>query len=469
MNTNMKKYFWMNYILILALVAGCDDKLDIAPRQSIDQSTALSTEKDVMVTLVGTYDALQLATTYGGDMMVLSELIGNTEDILFTGTFAALSDVWRAEMTATNNNATITWRDAYVVINRANNVLSGVDKVTSSPATKNRVEGEARFIRASMYFELVRLFAKTWDDGNNTTNPGVPLILTPTTTIGPDSFQARATVAQVYQQILTDLTAAETLLPTSNTIYANQNAATAMIARVKLAQGVNGSTPEQVAALAEARNAASRVIASGRNSLSATVNSAWFTFINNAGNSPSEYVFSMKVTNQDGTNSLNTYFGTNAGAGTAGRSDCKITAAHLAKYETGDARRGYFAVVGGRNYTRKHLDRFGNVPVARIAEMYLIRAETNFRLATTVGDTPLNDINRIRTRAGLANLASIPTVQTILTERYLELAFEGSRLHDVKRTRGTQSALAWNNPRLIFPIPQREIDVNKNLVQNVGY
>lgn len=465
----MKKYFWIKYILLLAIVAGCDDRLDIAPRQSIDQGTALSTEKDVLVTLIGAYDGLQLATTYGGDMMVLSELTGNSEDILFTGTFAGLSDVWRAEMAATNGNATTTWRDAYVVINRANNVLAGVGRVTSSPATKDRVEGEALFIRAAMYFELVRLFAKTWDDGDNATNPGVPLVLTPTTSVGAEDFRSRASVAQVYAQILTDLTRAETLLPTANTIYANRNAATAMIARVKLAQGVTGSTPAQLTALQEARDAANRVIASNRNPLSATIPGLWSTFLTNSGNSPAEYIFSMTVTTQDGGNSLNTYFGTNAGAGTAGRSDCKITTAHINKYDAADFRRGFFVVVGGRNYTRKHLDRFGNVPIVRSAEMYLIRAEANFRLNTAVGDTPTNDVNRTRTRAGLPPLAAVTDVQTILTERYLELAFEGNRLHDIKRTRGTQSGIAWNSPNLVFPIPQREIDVNSNLVQNQGY
>ena len=467
--TDMKKYSWMRLLLLLAVMAGCDDKLDVAPTQSIDQAKALSTEKDVLVTMIGTYDGLQLAATYGGNMMVLSELIGNTEDIIFTGTFAGLSDAWKTEMVATNDNALTTWRDSYIVINRCNNVLSALDKITSATATRDRVEGEALFIRSAMYFELVRLYAKTWDDGDNTTNPGVPLVLEPTKSITDADFRPRSSVAQVYQQVITDLTRAETLLPNTNGIYATKNAAAAVMSRVKLAQGATGSTAVQLTALAEARDAANRVITSNRHTLAATFNGAWFTFINNSGNSPSEYIFSMKVTAQDGTNAINTYFGTNAGAGTAGRSDCKITAAHIAKYEATDVRRGYFVVVGGRNYTRKHLDRFGNVPIARIAEMYLTRAEANFRLGTSVGDSPLNDVNRIRARAGLAALASIANVGIILNERYLELAFEGSRLHDVKRTRGTQSVTPWNSPKLIFPIPQREIDTNKSLVQNTGY
>jgi hypothetical protein len=237
-----------------------------------------------------------------------------------------------------------------------------------------------------------------------------------------------------------------------------------------MAQGVTGSTPAQLSALAEARDAANRVITSNRNPLASTFASLWFNFLTNAGNSPAEYIFSMKVTQQDGVNALNTYFGIGVSSipGTSGRGDCKITATHRAKYALGD-QRFYFQQVGSNFYSRKHLDRFGNVPLVRTAEMYLTRAEANFRLGTSVGDTPLNDVNRIRNRAGLANLTSLNGIGDILNERYLELAFEGSRLHDVKRTRGSQSGTPWNSPKLIFPIPQSEIDTNKSLTQNEGY
>jgi starch-binding outer membrane protein, SusD/RagB family len=321
-----------------------------------------------------------------------------------------------------------------------------------------------------MYFELVRFYAKTWDDGNNTTNPGVPLVLTPTRTVTKEDYRSRNSVSEVYQQVIADLTSAESLLPEENGIYATKSAAAGILSRVKLMQGATGTTPQQLAALAEARDAANRAIAYGTNSLEGTFESLWFTFLDNEGNSPSEYMFSMKVTNQDGTNAINTYFGINAGSGTSGRGDCKITNDHLAKYEAGDTiRREFFVVIGGRNYTQKHLDTYGNVPVVRLGEMYLTRAETNFRLGTSVGDTPLNDLNAIRKRGGLGPLASISDVGVILKERSLELAFEGSRIHDIKRTRGTASGVAWNDPRLIFPIPQREMDTNTNLTQNDAY
>ncbi len=453
----MKKYF-ISALVITLLVTGCEKKLDVLPTQSIGQGQALLTEGDVLVTLIGAYDGLQGVSAYGGEIMVLNELIGNSADIRFTGTFAGLSDAYKLEMTADNTFALGIWNQCYNTINRCNNVLSALDKITSSAANKNKVEGEALFIRAALYFELVRLYAKTWGDGDNQTNPGVPLVLTPTTSITEANFKARSSVAEVYALVIADLTKAESLLPVSNTIFATKNAAAATLSRVALMKGD----------YAGARDAAHRVISSGRHTLSATFAGLFFTFINNAGNSPSEYIFSMKVTTQDGTNGMNTYFGTNAGPGTSGRGDCKIFPAHLAKYEAGDARGAFFTVVGGNNYTRKHLDRFGNVLVVRLGEMYLTRAEANFQVGTTIGQTPVKDVNDIRNRSGLANLATVD-LAAILKERYLETAFEGNRLHDIKRTRGTQSGTPWNSPKMILPIPQREMDVNKKLVQNVGY
>jgi hypothetical protein len=221
---------------------------------------------------------------------------------------------------------------------------------------------------------------------------------------------------------------------------------------------------------AEARDAANRVINGSGRSLASTFPGLWFTQINLGGTAPGEYLFFMDVTNQDGVNQINTYFGRTISSipGTAGRSDCKIRASHLAKYEAGDARI-FFILSGGFNYTRKHLDRFGDVPVIRLAEMFLTRAECNFRLNTTVGATPLADVNRIRNRSGLASLTDV-TLAAITRERYLELAFEGHNLPEKRRLRQNfSSTVAWNDPRSVMPIPQREMDVNKNLVQNPGY
>jgi hypothetical protein len=316
------------------------------------------------------------------------------------------------------------------------------------------------FLRGSLYFELVKLFAKPVGDGDYATNPGVPLVLNATGNVTEADYKARATVKAVYDQVIADLTKAESLLPSSNGIYATKWSAAAQLSRVHLA----------LKNYTEAGAAANRVIAGSGKSLASSIDKNWFTFINNGGTTPGEYLFSMKVTAQDGTNALNTYFGRTIStiAGTAGRSDCKIRPAHIAQYETGDARKSFFVLSGGNYYSMKHLDRFGDVPVVRLSEMYLTRAEANQRNSTSVGATPLNDVNAIRTRAGLTALSAV-TLADILKERKLELAFEGQYLTDAKRTQTAVGTLAWNSPKLILPIPQREIDVNKQLVQNEGY
>ena len=122
----------------------------------------------------------------------------------------------------------------------------------------------------------------------------------------------------------------------------------------------------------------------------------------------------------------------------------------------------------------KYDAQYGNVKLIRLAEMYLVRAEANFRAGTIVGATPLADVNRIRTRAKLAPLATV-ALADILKERRLELAFEGFRLFDLKRNQESTidpvsaAVIPWNAPRLVLPIPLREINANPNLEQNDYY
>jgi starch-binding outer membrane protein, SusD/RagB family len=79
----------------------------------------------------------------------------------------------------------------------------------------------------------------------------------------------------------------------------------------------------------------------------------------------------------------------------------------------------------------------------------------------------LEDINVVRARVKLPGLTLAKlTLAAILKERELDLAFEGQKLWDIKRTKGSIGSLPWNSPTLIYPIPQREIIANPNLTQN---
>jgi hypothetical protein len=113
---------------------------------------------------------------------------------------------------------------------------------------------------------------------------------------------------------------------------------------------------------------------------------------------------------------------------------------------------------------------YGLVNLFRLAEMYLIRAECNQRLGTSVGNTPVDDYNMTHTRAGLPAATSV-TLDDILLERRLELAHEGFKLHDMKRLKQSVGSLPYNDPKLVYPIPAREIAANPALKdqQNEGY
>lgn len=477
----MKKNIILTSLLALTLLVipfGCADRLDIKPFQSQASDVGLKTESDLVGTLIGAYDGLQDTDSYGGDIMLLSDIWSNRAYLRFRGTFSGLQQIAGVNTLSTSSVITTDnawsrdmWANAYRTINIANLVLENLSLSQGSVRPTNTVQGEALFIRGSLYFELARLYGRTWQDGDPNQNLAVPLVLTSTpfeeNKLTDANLPARATVAAVYAQAKADLTTASTLLPNSNLYYASKWAAFGQLSRIALMQ----------ADYAAARDAANQVIQSGVYSLATNFNDLWFNFINFGGVAPKEYVFYMRMSQQDGTNGLNTYYGQTVSSipGTAGRGDLDVQSAFVNLHETGDVRRTYFTVTN-RRLTNKHLDRFGHVPVIRLSEMYLTRAEANFRLGTSVGDTPLNDVNRVRARVGLAPLA-IVDLAAILKERSLELAFEGHRLHDIKRTQGvtvgssatTPNGPAWNSPKLILPIPLREMDVNKKLVQNEGY
>ncbi len=444
----MKNKIILILIAGLLIILGCTKPLDVIPTQSIDVNNALQTSSDVQVALVGCYADMGAADLYGGRVYVNTELLGNSNEISWAGTFQGLTQIFNKTIPVDNLFVTNTWLTGYRTINDVNNVLSALNVV--SAAQVNRVEGEAKFIRGTVYFDLVRLFGKAWNDGTPGNNPGLPLVLTPTRGITQESNVARSSVLQVYDHVIKDLTEAETKLPLSNGFFATKNAASAMLARVYLQKG------DYVNAL----QAANRVIISNRQQLNQSYADE-FPYDPNGpvsiGNTQ-EDIFMMQVNATQGVNDFNTFFSLN------GRGDITITNNHLALYEAGDQRKALFDV----DVTTKYDNAYGNIHISRLAEMYLIRAESNFRLVSALGATPLADVNRIRSRAGLPALLVV-TLANILKERKLELAFEGFALHDAKRLQNSVGALSFNSTKLVYPIPEREIRVNSSLIQNAGY
>ncbi|AXI99515.1 SusD family protein [Cyclonatronum proteinivorum] len=431
------------------LMLSCDALLDVDPQQSIDESDALSTPGNVQAALVGAYSIHRAASQYGGRYQMLPDLLADDGDIAWTGTFFQPREVFDKIISTDNSYTQSVWVGSYNTINRANNVLSALDVLDEQDRV--RVEAEARFLRAAAHFELVRVFGRAYNDGNPSENPGVPIVLTPTRGIDESSQLPRASVEDVYQAVISDFTFAKNNLPEVNGVFANTFVASAMLSRVHLMRGE----------YAQAATEATRVIDSGRFSLMNTFAEAF----NNEGN-VSETVYGLIVTPQDGSNELNLFY---ASSNFNGRGDIDILDQHMARYEADDERADFFYTGGGALRTAKW-QTFTNIPTIRLAELYLTRAEANLRAGTTTGDSPANDLNLIRERAGLAALdAADVTVDAVLQERRLELAFEGHLLHDLKRTGRSVGDLPFDANQLIFPIPQREMEVNPNLVQNPGY
>ncbi len=448
------------YILILSVVLGaCADQLELSPQQSISEEVALSNDANVKKALAGAYDGLSgynfnlnfpnAGNLWGGDLPLFSELLAADGEISWVGTFNAPREIFGKRILTTNTFVRDNWSGGYYTINICNNVVGALDKVLEED--QERVEGEALFIRAAVYFELVRYFAKPYTAGSTNTNLGVPLVLEPTRSISEQSQVARNTVEQVYQQVITDLTRAESLLPTSNGVFASKVAAAAILSRVYL----------QMENFAAARDAANRAIGYDEHSLTATFSDAF----NNVSNS-TEDIFALQVNAQDGNSNMQTYWSIPDFGGRDG--DVEILQKHLDLYEAGDERLALFYEGNGAVRSGKWKNQFTVVPVIRLAEMYLTRAEANFRLGTSVGAPPLDDVNTIRLRAGLDELTTL-TLADILRERKLELAHEGHAIHDLRRLRGAADGFAFDANEMVFPIPQREINANRSLVQNQGY
>lgn len=478
-------------------LAACDKKLDLNPQQSVDAETALNTEQKVTSGVIGMYAKLVNPALYGTNLLLLPELIGGDGYVTWQGTFQSYREVSRrTTLTSVNVEAERTWRRAYEDINQANLVIEALPVVTT-PSLADTYRGEALFIRGAMHFELVRLYAQQYRAGGGNSQPGVPITLTPTNNIEQASTQtARASVEQVYAQVITDLTQAIGLLPTDNSNRATRFAAKALLARVYLQQGN----------YAQALRLSNEVLTETGSSkgLNATLASV-FSNRNSA-----ESLFEIQQNDQNNAGTTNdglaTFYASIPGVG---RADVQIADGFAALYEDSDVRgtdrlnaaatRKLIYLGNGARPGRLRSGKWRafsqNIPVLRLGEMYLVRAEANFRLNTTLGALPWADINRIRSRSQADSINSIIlrapggapildpsgkpqlnpnarqiTLANILRERQLELAFEGFRIHDLKRTGTDVSAsVPITSPRLVLPIPQREINVNSNLTQNESY
>ncbi|HEY0057563.1 MAG TPA: RagB/SusD family nutrient uptake outer membrane protein [Flavisolibacter sp.] len=436
----------------------CDKELDVRPKQSIDASTALTTASDVDAALIGTYSLMSAGSLYGTNLFMIADLQASEGYASWRGTFQGQRDIANKTMTRDNAEAARTWNQAYRTINMANVVLDAVDVVTDQEL-QDQYKGEALFIRGALHFELVRYFAKPWGASAGNDHIGIVLRTEPHLTEAPAS--PRSTVKQVYDQVIADLTEAASKLPEENGRRVDKYTALAFLARVYLQQSD----------FVKALDASNQVIESGMYEMNNDLLAA-FT----QDNTP-EVIWEIEqdVQNNAGTSNdgLATFYGSIPGVG---RGDVRIDAAFVNSYAANDLRKTAYYYVGtgarpGNLYSAKWTSFSQNLPVVRLAEMYLVRAECNIRLGSSVGDSPTNDLAQIRNmaRVGLPPIAN-PTLADVLKERTYELAFEGLRIHDIKRLKGSTGTFAWDNPNLVLPIPAQEVSASSGvIVQNEGY
>lgn len=458
-----RKYF---YIITFAtlVTTSCNKKLDVLPQNSITPGQ-IQTADDVRAVLFGDYKLYQNASAYGEQFKLIPDLLASQNQVDWVGTFTEYRQYQDKEQLRDNGIATGIWENTYIIILDANTVLDKIDLIEDEDE-KNIVTGEAEFMRGVAYFELVNLFSQPYSAGNVTAqNSGVPLILAPVYVYDSTKDKpSRATIEEVYQQVLSDLQDAASKLPESNGTRATKYAAEAYLARVFM----------NMQDYAKAAEMANDIIESGNYDLASPYDKAF----NVDGYSP-EDIFAIGQTNQSnaGTsnNGLTTFYSPQAPEG-VGRGDAQVDQGYFNIFDDpSDTRSNFFTYgisISGFDgyYTNKWIQAYKYIPVVRLAEMYLTRGEANLRKGgTPIGDaSPLDDINIVRERSNAEPLESV-TGNDFVDERFRELAFEGDRLYTLKRLQKDVDGLPYNAEKLILPIPQRETDVNANLEQNPGY
>ncbi|WP_299184621.1 RagB/SusD family nutrient uptake outer membrane protein [uncultured Aquimarina sp.] len=453
----MKTYIKIILIFTLTIAnIGCENRLDTDPDQSLTTDDAFDTPEKVTNILIGAYAQAGQAASYGGQLYTIAELLGNDQELKWNGTFSDPGEFNNKVINTNNTFVANLWLNGYDISNQSNIVLDNLD-VFENLDSKNSVEGQAKFLRAVTYFDLLRFFSKHNNNRLNDGELGVPIIRTPVIQYEDITYPSRNTIGEVYDFIINDLEDAIVLLPETNGVFASVNAAKSLLARIHL----------QIGNYEQARDLSNEVIQSGRFALTETLDDAY----NNDDNS-TEDIFAWQVTDSDGANSMNTFWATDRFGGRPGNPDISIEDAFFGIFDDfNDLRAGYFYVdseTGSGIASYKWIFGNSNIPFIRLPEMHLIRAESNFVLSTAVGADPTSDVNLVRTRSNAFALTDVAYVDIIL-ERLRELSFEGHKLHDFKRLEVSIGALPFDDNRLVLPIPQRERNVNPNLEQNDGY
>ncbi|GAB3309600.1 RagB/SusD family nutrient uptake outer membrane protein [Hymenobacter humi] len=431
-------------------LGACSDLLEPTPVQQLPDDKAITDAGSARAAAIGTYDRVQ--AYYQLNWPVLGFLPG--ENVRFNGTLNQFLQIDQNQLSADNVLITEAWTQMYQAVNGANNLIAalpGINDPLLPAAEKNQLLGEAHFLRALVYFDLGR----GWG--------GVPLVLTPTRSKENGQGLKRSTRAQTYDQVLADLTQAETLLPDATTRNrAVKAAARALRARLHLYR-------QQYA---EAETYATQVIGSANYRL-VTPYRAFSTapFLSQ------ESVFELTFSNSDANSMWNNWFPSALG-GQFNFQPVPAAISQLNDPAVGGSRSALLAstVIAGATVTYGNLysrsaQRDDPSYVLRLAEQYLIRAEARARQAKL--PEAIADLNTVRTRAGVGPTTATTAEQLLLAienERKVEFAFEADRWFDLVRTGRAGTVLGVTDQRRwVFPIPFNDLVADPDLEQNPGY
>jgi hypothetical protein len=468
-------------------LAGCKKLVDVpAPTTELTSDNVFSTDATAASVLTGLYTEIaEYSPLYGEYIDAISLACGLSADELSLYGGTANPNTLLVQFYQNNLNSGLSttpaatiWSDFYSDIYITNITLERLQTSTSlTPAVQQQLLGEAKFMRAFYYFYLANLY------GN------VPLITSSNYTT--NATISRTVSTQVYQQIITDLEDAETLLVDG---YVASDALTATTERVR---------PNKWAALAllsraflynqqwdSAQSVATQVINHTAFYALDSLNGAFLK------NNP-EAIWQLQPVNT-GWNTEDAMVFILPPSGPTDNSSTGypvyLSPQLLASFEQGDERRVDWVdsvIVNGVSYyfPYKYKSATLNAPVTeytnilRLGEQYLIRAEAEANGGGSGAGAAAMDLNVIRQRAGLpaysGALDQASLMTAILHERQVELFTEwGHRWLDLKRTANVNTVMAqvtpekgttWNSDWQLYPLPLYDITQDPNLVQNPGY
>lgn len=455
MNTSkiLKYSYKAIFVSAILLLNSCSDILDLNPQQSVSDASAVVDKKSAEAALAGAYDKLQSGSYYGSEFVAASYLSG--DNVVWSGSL----NYYRAfnNHTYQSDNTTINsvWYAIYATLRAANQVIDKTNALSTNAITdtdKNRIVGEAYFIRALSLFDLGRTY------GN------IPIITKGTVTAKDFDGVKQSTKAQVYAQVITDLETALSLLPeTVNRARATKNTARALLARVYL-YTENWEKAEEYSSLLIANNTDYQLV-------------DYPSFFQNK--QTKESIFELQYTTSD-KNSHYNYWLTSAKGGRREWAPTESIVTLLNDPTIGGTRKALVKDESTATNPKFYVGYLywrttGDDPayILRISEQYLIRAEARAKKATPDLIGALSDLNAVRTRATVAALSGLNQADIILAienERRVEFPFEPHRWFDLVRTSRAGDVLGVTDTRKwIFPIPYNDLQADKDLVQNPSY